>query len=64
MNTIDYLYCDYDELSTSERMAATAAAREAARGWRHKLDDSAWMALGDDDPRQVAFESEFKKCNS
>lgn len=61
MQAIDYLFCDYDELSIPERMQATAAAREAARSHTGPASDSPWTALDADDPRRVAFESEIKK---
>lgn len=58
-----FMYSDYESLSTSERMEATAAARNAARGWQNALNDSPWMALDADDPRRSAFETEWRKWN-
>lgn len=56
-----FLFCDYDDLSSNERMESTASARNAARDWWRPLRDAPWTSLDEDDPRRVAFESEWKR---
>jgi hypothetical protein len=56
------IFEDYNELSISDRMRATAAARDDARSGEHTLSDSPWTALDEDDPRRIAFENELRKC--
>lgn len=59
----DFLYCDYDDLDTSDRIAACAQARDAAETWEHRIDESPWTGLDNDDPRRIAFERAFLKLH-